>query len=199
MERPNDIRNQSEDSRDEEEREVSPPEESTPAESAESIYEEALEDLARQRDEYYDLLLRKQAEFDNYRKRTERNRFEARLQGQSDLVVELLPVLDACAKGLEVMSAADPDPALAPYLDGYRLLTEQMKSVLEKFQVTAVPGVGSRFDPRVHEAVLREFTREHEEGTVLEEYRPGYLIRDKLLRAAQVKVAMPPPDESPSQ
>jgi molecular chaperone GrpE len=114
-------------------------------------------------------------------------------------VVELLPVLDACAKGLEVMSAADPGPALTPYLEGYRLLAEQMKVVLEKFQVTTAPGVGSQFDPRVHEAVLREFTREHEEGTVIEEYRPGYLIRDKLLRAAQVKVAMPPPEEPPGQ
>ena len=195
MEQPEDIQHQAEDSRDEEDREASQ-EDSTPDETAESIYEEALEDLARQRDEYYDLLLRKQAEFDNYRKRTEKNRFEARLRGQSDLASELLPILDACAKGLEVMSAADPDPALAPYLEGYRLLAEQMEAVLEKFQVTAVPGVGSQFDPRVHEAVLREFTSEHEEGTVLEEYRPGYLIRDKLLRAAQVKVAMPPPDES---
>ena len=198
MERPEDIQNQTEDPRDEEDRESSP-EDSAPDETAESIYEEALADLARQRDEYYDLLLRKQAEFDNYRKRTEKNRFEARLQGQSDLVLELLPVLDACTKGLEVLSAADPDPALAPYLDGYRLLAEQMNAVLEKFQVTTAPGVGSQFDPRVHEAVLREFTREHEEGTVLEEYRPGYLIRDKLLRAAQVKVAMPPPEESTEQ
>ena len=198
MERPEDIQNQAEDSRDEEDREVSQ-EDSSPDETAESIYEEALADLAKQRDEYYDLLLRKQAEFDNYRKRTEKNRFEARLQGQSDLALELLPVLDACDKGLEVMSAADPDPALAPYLEGYGLLAEQMKAVLEKFQVTTAPGVGSQFDPRVHEAVLREFTREHEEGTVLEEYRPGYLIRDKLLRAAQVKVAMPPPDEAPDQ
>ena len=195
MERPEDIQNQTEDARDEEGREMSQ-EDAAPAESAESIYEEALEDLAKQRDEYYDLLLRKQAEFDNYRKRTEKNRFEARLQGQSDLVLELLPILDACAKGLEAMSAADPDPALTPYLEGYRLLADQMNAMLEKFQVTSAPGVGSRFDPRVHEAVLREFTREHEEGTVLEEYRPGYLIRDKLLRAAQVKVAMPPPDES---
>ena len=198
MERPEDIQNQTEDPRDEEDRESSP-EDSAPDETAESIYEEALADLARQRDEYYDLLLRKQAEFDNYRKRTEKNRFEARLRGQSDLVLELLPVLDACTKGLEVLSAADPDPALAPYLDGYRLLAEQMNAVLEKFQVTTAPGVGSQFDPRVHEAVLREFTREHEEGTVLEEYRPGYLIRDKLLRAAQVKVAMPPPEESTEQ
>lgn len=198
MERPEDIENQAEDSRDEDGREASQ-EDSSPDETAESIYEEALEDLAKQRDEYYDLLLRKQAEFDNYRKRTEKNRFEARLQGQSDLALELLPILDACAKGLEVMSAADPDPALAPYLEGYRLLAEQMTALLEKFQVTTVPGVGSQFDPRVHEAVLREFTRDHEEGTVLEEYRPGYLIRDKLLRAAQVKVAMPPPEESPDQ
>ena len=195
MERPEDIKNQNEECRDEEDREFLP-EDSTPDETAESIYEEALEDLARQRDEYYDLLLRKQAEFDNYRKRTEKNRFEARVQGQSDLVLELLPILDACAKGLEVLSADDPDPALTPYLEGYRLLAEQMKAVLEKFQVTTAPGVGSQFDPRVHEAVLREFTRDHEEGTVLEEYRPGYLIRDKLLRAAQVKVAMPPPEES---
>lgn len=196
MEPPEDNQKQTEDSRDIEDQET-PPEDSAPAESAESIYEEALENLAQQRDEYYDLLLRKQAEFDNYRKRTEKNRFEARAEGQSDLVVELLPILDACAKGLEVMSATDPDPALAPYLEGYRLLAEQMKAVLEKFQVTTAPGVGSQFDPRVHEAVLREFTREHEEGTVIEEYRPGYLIRDRLLQAAQVKVAMPPPEESP--
>ena len=195
MERPEDIQNQNEDSRDEVDREL-PPEDAASDETAESIYEEALEDLARQRDEYYDLLLRKQAEFDNYRKRTEKNRFEARVQGQSDLALELLPILDACTKGLEVLSAADPDPAFTPYLEGYRLLAEQMKTALEKFQVTTAPGVGSQFDPRVHEAVLREFTRDHEEGTVLEEYRPGYLIRDKLLRAAQVKVAMPPPEES---
>ena len=198
MERPEEIENQSEVPSDEDGQE-GPQDGPAPAETAESIYVEAIGDLAKQRDEYYDLLLRKQAEFDNFRKRTEKNRFEARLQGQADLVLELLPVLDACAKGLEVMSAADPGPALTPYLEGYRLLAEQMKVVLEKFQVTTAPGVGSQFDPRVHEAVLREFTREHEEGTVIEEYRPGYLIRDKLLRAAQVKVAMPPPEEPPGQ
>ncbi len=198
MERPEEIENQAEVPSDEDGQE-GPQDGPAPAETAESIYVEAIGDLAKQRDEYYDLLLRKQAEFDNFRKRTEKNRFEARLQGQADLVLELLPVLDACAKGLEVMSAADPGPALTPYLEGYRLLAEQMKVVLEKFQVTTAPGVGSQFDPRVHEAVLREFTREHEEGTVIEEYRPGYLIRDKLLRAAQVKVAMPPPEEPPGQ
>ncbi len=198
MERPEEIENQSEVPSDEDGQE-GPQDDPASAETAESIYVEAIGDLAKQRDEYYDLLLRKQAEFDNFRKRTEKNRFEARLQGQADLVLELLPVLDACAKGLEVMSAADPGPALTPYLEGYRLLAEQMKVVLEKFQVTTAPGVGSQFDPRVHEAVLREFTREHEEGTVIEEYRPGYLIRDKLLRAAQVKVAMPPPEEPPGQ
>ena len=198
MERPEEIENQSEVPSDEDGQE-GPQDGPASAETAESIYVEAIGDLAKQRDEYYDLLLRKQAEFDNFRKRTEKNRFEARLQGQADLVLELLPVLDACAKGLEVMSAADPGPALTPYLEGYRLLAEQMKVVLEKFQVTTAPGVGSQFDPRVHEAVLREFTREHEEGTVIEEYRPGYLIRDKLLRAAQVKVAMPPPEEPPGQ
>ena len=198
MERPEEIENQSEVPSDEDGQE-GPQDDPAPAETAESIYVEAIGDLAKQRDEYYDLLLRKQAEFDNFRKRTEKNRFEARLQGQADLVLELLPVLDACAKGLEVMSAADPGLALTPYLEGYRLLAEQMKVVLEKFQVTTAPGVGSQFDPRVHEAVLREFTREHEEGTVIEEYRPGYLIRDKLLRAAQVKVAMPPPEEPPGQ
>ncbi len=198
MERPEEIENQSEVPSDEDGQE-GPQDNPASAETAESIYVEAIGDLAKQRDEYYDLLLRKQAEFDNFRKRTEKNRFEARLQGQADLVLELLPVLDACAKGLEVMFAADPGPALTPYLEGYRLLAEQMKVVLEKFQVTTAPGVGSQFDPRVHEAVLREFTREHEEGTVIEEYRPGYLIRDKLLRAAQVKVAMPPPEEPPGQ
>ena len=158
--------------------------------TAADIYEEMLESTAKKRDEYYDLLLRKQAEFENFRKRTDKVRADAYFQAQSEIVLELLPILDACEKGLETMSSKDSDQGLRPYKEGYRFFLEQMNLVLEKFQIKPVCGVGTQFDPNIHEAVLQEFTQEQDEGTILEVFRKGYLIKNKLLRAAQVKVAM---------
>lgn len=152
-----------------------------------------LESVRKERDEYYDLLLRKQAEFDNYRKRTLRDREEARVAALTEISKELLHVMDAAEKGLAALSAEDRDPRLAGYREGYELLLRNMRSVLEKFGVKELPAVGEKFDPSVHEAVVTEATDEHEEGRVLEEYRKGYTISDRLLRPAQVKVAVPTP------
>ncbi|RPJ62063.1 MAG: nucleotide exchange factor GrpE [Acidobacteria bacterium] len=155
-----------------------------------------LESVRKERDEYYDLLLRKQAEFDNYRKRTLRERDEARVAALTEMSKELLPVLDAAEKGLGALSADTRDPKLAGYRQGYELLLRNMRSVLEKFGVKELPALGEKFDPSVHEAVITEATDEHEEGRVLEEYRKGYTISDRLLRPAQVKVAVPTPVDS---
>ena len=150
-----------------------------------------LESVRKERDEYYDLLLRKQAEFENFRKRTLKDREEARLAALTEISKELLPVIDAAEKGLASLEDAPSDPRLQTYREGYLLLIKNLRAVLEKFGVTELPSVGEKFDPSVHEAVATEMTDEREEGHILEEFRKGYLISNRLLRPAQVKVAMP--------
>jgi molecular chaperone GrpE len=100
-------------------------------------------------------------------------------------------VKDACEKGLASLSEADAE-ASEIFLEGYELLLKQLMSLLEKFEVTEVPDVGHVFDPNVHEAVVREVSPDHEEGEILEQYRKGYLIRERLLRPSQVRVAVQP-------
>lgn len=149
-----------------------------------------IEALRRERDEYYDLLLRKQAEFENYRKRVNREREEERTAAQAEVLREMLPVLDAAEKGLEKLrEAAGPD---SPYVEGFELLLRHLRGLLEKYGVREVPGVGADFDPTVHEAVVREVSDRLEENQVVEEYRKGYLIGEKLLRPSQVKVSVRP-------
>jgi molecular chaperone GrpE len=155
-----------------------------------------LQNLESERDEYYDRLLRTQAEFDNYRKRTDREKVDVRMESQSGPILELLPILDACEKGLETLGNASDDAQVRPFYEGYELLVTQLRSVLTKFEVKVIPGVGSQFDPNLHEAVLREFTTDCEDGAIAEEYRKGYTIRGRLLRASQVKVALHPPVEA---
>lgn len=161
--------------------------------SAESIHDaqnSALDLIQKERDEYQDLLLRKQAEFENFRKRTNREREELRSAAHAEVIRELLPVIDACEKGLESLESG-PDSGTT-FKEGYGLLLRQLRGVLERFGVREAPGIGARFDPGVHEAVMREVSEAHEEHSVLEEYRKGYLIGDRLLRPSQVKVSVRP-------
>lgn len=151
---------------------------------------DVVESLRRERDEYYDLLLRRQAEFENYRKRTSREREELRVAAQAEVLRELLPVLDACEKGLEAMREDVSEGST--YAEGFSILLRQLQGLLDKYGVREVPGVGADFDPTVHEAVVREVSDRHEENLVLEEYRKGYLIGERLLRASQVKVSVRP-------
>jgi len=153
---------------------------------------ETIENLRKEREKQHDLLLRKQAELENYRKRVAKEKDELRLTAQARVLEELLPVLDAFEKGLQSLTVADGDSELESYREGYELMFKEVQSVLEKFAVIEIPGVGTPFDPNVHEAVIREMTTEHKEGEILDEYRKGYKIKDKLLRPSQVKVAVHP-------
>ncbi len=148
--------------------------------------------IERERNQYYDLLLRKQAEFENFRKRTAREREDTRTMIRAEILGELLPIVDASEKGMEAMKAQNVPESCLAFQDGYELLLRQLQNLLEKFEVTPVPGVGSTFDPNVHEAVLREVTKDFSENEIVEEYRKGYLIGDRLLRPSQVKVAVWP-------
>ena len=170
----------------EEESENQPPE----------LYQETLEKLQKEKDDQYDLLLRKQAELENYRKRVEKEKQELRLAVQAQVIERLLPILDAFEKGLSSLREVSGDSELQPYSEAYDLMYQEIQSVLQKFEVTEVPGVGTYFDPNVHEAVVRKVTTEHEEGEILEEYRKGYKIKDRLLRPSQVSVAVQPDEIS---
>ena len=162
--------------------------------SEESV--DAKEKFKQERDEYYDLLLRKQAEFENYRRRVNREKLEIRSTVKIELLSELLPVLDACEKGLLSMQQESADSLNETFLDGYKLMIRELELILDKNEVKRVPGVGEVFDPNVHEAVIREITSDFKEGEILEEFRKGYQLGDRLLRPSQVKVAVWPEEEN---
>lgn len=158
----------------------------------ETAEEDPMELLLKEKDKYYDLMLRKQAELENYRKRVFREKQEAINLARISVLQDVLPVVDACEKGMENLKNEEWSALLESYAEGYDLLLRQLRSFLEKNNVSTVPGIGSIFDPNVHEAVLREISKDHEDGEILEEYRRGYTMDNLLLRAAQVKVAVHP-------
>jgi molecular chaperone GrpE len=144
------------------------------------------QDLQRQRDEYYDLLLRTTAEFENFRKRTERERQSFADATAADVMQDLLPIVD----NLERALSADPGPAGSDsYRRGVELIHQQLLDLLRKRGVQPIEAVGTDFDPHYHEAVLYEPAQGRREGEVIDELRRGYKLGDRLLRASMVKVA----------
>jgi molecular chaperone GrpE len=142
--------------------------------------------LAAEKADLHDRLLRKQAEFDNFRRRTERDRSDFLQFAGMDLARELLPVLDDFGRALKV-ECGD-----ANYAKGVELIHQRLSDVLKKMGVEPLETVGKKFDPNVHEAVVRFPTEEVEDQTVLEEFQKGYNFKGKLLRPAMVKVAVRP-------
>jgi molecular chaperone GrpE len=143
-------------------------------------------ELQRQRDDYYDRLLRKTAEFDNYRKRIDRERQQVTEAAAADLLEELLPLVDDLERALR----ADPgSEGTEAYRRGVELIHRQLLEVLRKRGVRPVDAVGADFDPHFHQAVSHEAAEGRREGEVIEEFRRGYMLGDRLLRPAMVKVA----------
>jgi molecular chaperone GrpE len=144
-----------------------------------------VETIARERDDYYDRLLRKTAEFENYRKRVDRERREQAEYAASEVLTDLLPLVDDLERALQ----ADAESGAEAYRKGVELIHKQMLDLLRRRGVTPVDAVGREFDPHVHQAVAHEVVPGHPEGEVVEEFRRGYRLRDRLLRPAMVKVA----------
>ncbi len=141
--------------------------------------------LKRERDDYYDRLLRKTAEFDNYRKRTDRERRELAQQIAGDVLETLLPIVDDFERALQ----ADAGPEADTYRKGVELIYKQLQDLLARRGVKAIETVGQPFDPRFHQAITYESSPGRAEGEVIEEVRRGYVLGDRLLRPAMVKVA----------
>ena len=133
----------------------------------------------------HDRLLRLAAEFENYRKRVDRDRRDQADAAVAGAVEELLPIVDNLERALEAPVGSDAEV----YRKGVQLIHQQMVDLLRKRGVTPIESVGTEFDPNVHQAVAHEVSSDHREGEVMEEFRRGYKLGDRLLRPAMVKVA----------
>ncbi len=139
-----------------------------------------------ERDRYYDLLLRKTAEFDNYRKRTERERREQAERAAEDLLLDLLPVID----DLERAIAADaPAGSAESYRKGVELIHRRLLDLLKSRSVEPIDALGTDFDPNLHQAVSYDPCDGRRDGEIVAELRRGYRIGERLLRPSMVKVA----------
>jgi len=134
---------------------------------------------------------RRQADFENYRKRVERDRGETYNRLVAEVAGKLLPVLDNLTRALDAERTVEAQESkeFRHFLHGVELINKQLNDVLESLGIQPIASVGERFDPHVHEAVVTEPSDEYEPDTVSAEITRGYRIGDRLLRPAMVKVA----------
>ena len=157
-----------------------------PADGAGADLSEAddIDRLQRERDEYYERLLRTTADFDNYRKRIDRERRELAEHAAMALLTDLLPLVDDLERALAA-DARDGDVDRR----GVEIIHKQLLDLLAARGVAPIEALGADFDPNLHQAVAHEPSEAHRDGEVIEELRRGYTLRDRLLRASMVKVA----------
>ena len=146
--------------------------------------------LTQEKSSLYDQLLRRQAEFENFRHRIDRERAETQQRARVEILLELLPVVDNLERAMSSFQATGADAESLKH--GIELIHKQFKDALTKLGLQPVEAVGQDFDPHLHEAVTMEPTDEHKENTVIEEFQRGYKLGDRLLRPAKVKVAASP-------
>jgi len=158
------------------------------AEALEVLQEAAEEvaEAAEEKEALRDRFLRLQADFDNYRKRVQRERGELYQRANEDLVTELLPVIDHLEMGLKVAAKSEVEKSV---MDGFELVYGQLLDVLEKFGLTQFDAEGQVFDPHLHEAITHVPSEEHPTDAVIAQTRRGYRLGKKLLRAAQVVIS----------
>jgi molecular chaperone GrpE len=156
--------------------------------SVEKIVSDELEKLAAEKSDLKNTLIRLQADFDNYRKRTERERHSERHRGAEIIVESILPVLD----GFERAISSHRDAAHNEYREGFQLIRKQLLDALSKHGLQKIDAVGKPFDPNFHHAIERVETAEQPDDAVLEELQSGYIFHGKVLRPAMVRVAANP-------
>jgi len=144
--------------------------------------------LATDLEDLRQTLLRRQADFDNYKKRIERERAEDNRRATARVIESLIPVID----GFEHALAAHREAEYENYRRGFELIYKQLLENVAKLGAERVEPVGKPFDPHLHQAVDRTETIEHEDGTVLQVFQPGYVFHGRVLRPAMVGVAVRP-------
>jgi molecular chaperone GrpE len=166
--------------------ESDPPQGADPAEAAEAAAPaERVARLQAEKDDLMQTLVRRQADFDNYRKRVERERQEDRRHGTGRLIEDLLPVLDAFERALK----AHDDPAYEEYRKGLELIYRQLWDTLSRHGLQRIEALGKPFDPHYQQAIEQVESDEHPEGTVTDVLQDGFLFHGRVVRPSMVRVA----------
>lgn len=161
------------------------PDDAADADAPAAAAAEEKSELQKQRDDLYDRLLRTSAEFENYRKRVDRERQQASESAAASIISELLPLVDDFERAMKTDAGKSPDA----YRQGVELIHKQLIEMLRRRGVRPVDALGADFDPHYHQAVSYEPAEGRRDGEVIEEFRRGYMLGDRLLRPAMVKVA----------
>ncbi|MFD2702152.1 nucleotide exchange factor GrpE [Paenibacillus shunpengii] len=143
-----------------------------------------LKALAEENEKRY---LRAQADFDNFRRRTQKEKEDLAKYASMKLITELVPVIDNFERAIATAPANTESDSFAK---GVGMIFRQLESVLQAEGLTAMQTVGEAFNPEFHQAIMQVESEEHEEGIVVEEVQKGYMLKDKVLRPAMVKVSM---------
>ncbi|MFA5315235.1 MAG: nucleotide exchange factor GrpE [Candidatus Omnitrophota bacterium] len=149
-------------------------------------YEKLKEEAAKAK-ETWDRFLRQQADFDNMRKRLERDKQEFQKYAHEDIVVDLLGILDDLERSVEAAERGQENSDA--FLKGIEMILAHLYELLKKRGVVVIPAKGKKFDPNQHEALVQTETPDHEDGEVIEEMQKGYRMNDRIIRTAKVRVA----------
>jgi len=173
-------------------------EEKTEGNQEEKLLSESLEEIERIKAEAEaarDRLLRAAAEYENFKKRAEREKEEAMKFIAESIVLDIIPIVDNLDRAIK-SAQSDEKKNFDALLQGIEMIQKQMLSVLEKYGVGVIESEGQPFDPRIHEAILQVPSEEYPENTVVQEFERGYTLHDKVIRPAKVIVSkLPEPKE----
>ena len=157
-----------------------------------SAADDRIAKLESEKEDLRKTLIHRQADFENFRKRVERERHEETRRATGHSIQLLLPVLDTFERAL----AAHDDPAYAEYRKGVELIYKQLWETLAKQGLERIDASGKSFDPHFHQAIERVETEEHADGTIIDVLQPGYVFHGRVLRPATVRVAASPDAKS---
>jgi len=157
------------------------------------IGSQELEQIMLERDEFLDHLKRLQAEFDNYRKRIQREREELSAYMLQGFMAQLLPVADAFHRAMET---AGQTADIESYRQGVEMVYKQLMNILKESGLEKIETVGQKFDPNLHEAVSQVESAEHEPGAIVTEFSPGYQLKERVIQAPKVQVAIAPAQQT---
>jgi molecular chaperone GrpE len=155
-----------------------------------------LDTVKAESNEWRDRFLRKAAEFENYRKRLEKEKVDSAILAKGIVLMEFISVADACERALGSFNEKADQAGLEHYREGVELLYRQLLDTFIRIGVTPIETKGQKFDPHVHEALAREIRADLEENAITCEIRRGYMFHNKLLRPSQVNVAIHPRPEN---
>jgi len=150
-----------------------------------------LEEKTSEAEEYKNLAQRIKAEFDNYKKRVLKENEERIKLANEALIQEILPILDAFERGLNVKNMVENNEKFASFYEGMEMIYKRLKDLLATYGLKEIDALNKPFDPQYHDALMMEQSDKYKEETVIEVLEKGYMLNDKVLRPAKVKVGKP--------